>query len=158
MPTPIYCSINEGGIAGSVEIAGREDTIEVLKIDHNVSIPTDQHTGRSRGVRVHSPFKFIKAFDASSPYLYKACTEGQAFDTVKFSFYEIDETGAEVEYFTIMLEEVRVAKVRAFMPNVKDSDGARYPHMEEVEVTYRAITWTYTDGTLEHQDDWLAAR
>ena len=32
MPTPIYMSINDGGVKGSVEIAGREGTIEIIEI------------------------------------------------------------------------------------------------------------------------------
>jgi type VI protein secretion system component Hcp len=30
--------------------------------------------------------------------------------------------------------------------------------MVEYTFVYSRITWTYTDGTLEHTDDWIAAR
>lgn len=158
MPTPIYMSINDTGVAGSVEIAGREGTVEVIEMNHRVHIPTDVHTGASTGVRVHSAMIVRKAFDASSPYLYKAVTEGEQYDTVKFSFFEIDATGTEVEYFTILIERVRVSSVKVVVPNVKDLQAEHYPHMEEIEFVYGAMTKTFTDGTLEHTDDWVAAR
>lgn len=158
MPTPAYCSINEGGIAGSVEIAGREGTIEVIKFEHDVHIPTDIHSGKSSGVRQHKPAVITKAFDASSPYLYKALTNGETLDTVQIDWYEIDDTGTEVNYFTHLFERVRISDIHAFSPNAKDPDFEHFTHMEEVSFVYAKVTWTFTDGTLEHTDDWIEAR
>ena len=158
MPTPVYMSINDAGVAGSVEIAGREGTIEVIEVDHDLHIPTDVHSGRLTGVRMHSPFVVKAAFDAATPYLYKACTEGETYDTVSFGFYEIDDLGTEVEYYTILLERVKVSSVKVDVPNVKDTLMAHLPHMVEYSFVYGKVTWTFTDGTIEHTDDWIAAR
>ncbi|MBT8399512.1 MAG: type VI secretion system tube protein Hcp [Rhodothermia bacterium] len=158
MPTPIYMSINDTGVKGSVEIGGREDTVEVLEVAHDLHIPTDVHSGRLTGVRMHSPFKVRAAFDAATPYIYKACTEGETYDTVKFSFYQIDDTGTEVEYYTILLERVKVASVKVDVPNVKDAKFEHLPHMCEYSFVYSRVTWTFTEGTLEHTDDWVAAK
>ena len=158
MPTPIYMSINDTGVAGSVEIDGRVGTVEVLSIDHDLHIPTDVHSGKLTGVRMHSPFTVRTAFDAATAYLYKACTEGETYDTVKFSFYQIDDSGTEVEYYTILLERVKVASVKVIVPNVKDIAYEHYPHMMEYSFVYGKVTWTFTEGTLEHTDDWIAAR
>ena len=158
MPTPVYMSINDTGVAGSVEIAGREGTVEILEVIHDLHIPTDVHSGKLTGVRMHCPFTVRAAFDAATPYIYKACTEGETYDTVKFSFYEIDELGAEVEYYTILLERVKVSAVKVDVPNVKDIRNEHYPHMMEYSFVYGKVTWTFTEGTLEHTDDWVAAR
>ena len=158
MPTPVYMSINDGAVKGSVEIGGRQDTVEVLEIEHSLHIPTDIHSGKLTGVRQHSSFKVRAAFDAATPYIYKACCEGETFDTVKFGFYEIDDTGVEVEYFTITLERVKVSEVNVDVPNVKSEANEHLPHMAEYSFVYSRITWTYTDGTLEHTDDWIAER
>ena len=72
MPTPVYMNINDTGIKGSVAIAGREGTIEVLEVDHDLHIPTDIHSGKLTGVRVHGPMKVRAAFDAATPYIYKS--------------------------------------------------------------------------------------
>ncbi len=158
MPTPIYMSINDNSVKGSVEIVGREGTVEILEVIHNLHIPTDLHSGKLTGVRVHSAFTVRAAFDAAAPYIYRGCTEGKTYDKVKFSFYEIDDLGAEVEYFTILLERVKVASIKVDVPNVKDTRKEHYPHMLEYSFVYGKITWTFTKGTLEHTDDWIAAR
>ncbi len=145
MPTPVYMSINDTGVAGSVEIAGREGTVEILECIHDLHIPTDVHSGKLTGVRMHSPFTVRAAFDAATPYLYKACTEGETYDTVKFSFYEIDALGSEVEYYTILLERVKVASVKVDVPNVKDIRKEPYPHMLEYSFVYGKVTWTFTE-------------
>ena len=158
MPTPIYMFINDGGVEGSVDIAGREGSVEVIEMDHNVHIPTDIHSGRSSGVRQHGRMTVRAAIDKATPYIYKAVTEGETYDTVKFSFYQIDDTGTEVEYYTITIERVKVAEVKLDVPNVKNVEKEHYPHMVEYSFVYGKITWTWTDGTLEHTDDWVAAR
>ncbi len=158
MPTPVYMSINDNAVQGSVEIGGREGTVEVLEVEHDLHIPTDIHSGALTGVRQHGAFKVRAAFDAATPYLYKAICEGETYDTVKFSFYQIDATGTEVEYFTILLERVKVADINVDVPNVKTAQFEKLPHMLEYNFVYSRITWTFTDGTLEHTDDWIAAR
>lgn len=161
MPTPAYMTLKDdsgGDVKGSVEIGGREGTVEVMEFHHDLHIPTDPHNGRLTGVRMHSPARVIKAYDASSPYLYKACCEGQTFMEVTIDWYNIDDTGTEVIYFTHKLENVKVASVRAYMPNTKEPSKERYTHLEEVALVYGKITWTYADGSLEYTDAWIAER
>jgi len=161
MPTPSYTWIKDDQgteIKGSVQISGREGSIEIMEFEHDLKIPTDPHTGRLTGVRMHSAVKLVKAYDAASPYLYKACCEGQTLAEVEIKWYVIDETGTEVEYFIHKLENVKVASLRAFMPNTKDPLKERYTHLEEVALVYGKITWTYVDGTIEYTDAWMAAK
>lgn len=158
MPTPVYMNIDGGKVSGSVEIAGREGTIEILEVEHDLHIPTDVHSGKLTGVRMHSPFTVRAGIDAATPYLYKACTEGITYSEVKFSFFMIDDSGTEVEYYTILLEHVKVAGVKTHVPNVKDKDKAHLPHLVEYSFVYGRATWTITDGSIEHTDDWVAAR
>jgi type VI secretion system secreted protein Hcp len=161
MPTPSYAWLKDdkgGDLKGSVEIAGREGSVEIMEFHHDLHIPTDPHTGRLTGVRMHSPVILTKAFDASSPYLYKACCEGQTLKEVRIRWYAIDDTGTEREYFTHILEHVKVAAMKAFMPNTKDPDKERYVHLEEVSLVYGKITWVFVDGNVEYYDDWTAQK
>ena len=80
MAIPAYLWLKDDGgadIKGSVDVQGREGSIEVVALDHDVYIPTDNNTGKLTGTRTHKPFTFTKEIDASSPYLYKAVTTGQ---------------------------------------------------------------------------------
>lgn len=161
MPTPAYLWIKDetgADVKGSVDVKGREGSIEVLEFHHEVRIPTDPDTGRLTGTRKHESLTFVKAYDASSPYMYKAVCEGQTFNEVEFKWYQIDDTGSEKQYFAHKLEGVKVCSVKPIMYNVKDPAKERYVHLEEVSMRYRKITWTYLDGNLQASDAWAEGR
>lgn len=161
MAIPAYMWIKDdqgNSVDGSVNIAAREGSIEVLGFDHELRIPTDNDTGALTGTRKHEPFVFLKAFDAATPYLYKACSNGQTLKELTLRWYRIDDTGTEKEYFRHTLHDVKVTSVKPVMHNVKDIDKERYPHLEEVALRYARITWTYVDGNIEFADSWSEGR
>jgi len=161
MPIPAYAWFKDdtgAEVKGSVDVAGREGSVEVIAFDHQVRIPTDPDTGKLTGTRKHEGVKMVKAYDASSPYLYKAVCEGQTFKEVEIKWYHIDDTGTEKEYFKHKLEGVKVCSVKPIMHNVKDPSKERYEHLEEVEMRYQKITWTYVDGNLQASDSWKEGR
>lgn len=58
MAIPAYMWIKDdqgSEIEGSVSIADREGSIEVLHFDHELRIPTDGDTGSLTGTRKHEP-------------------------------------------------------------------------------------------------------
>ena len=135
MAIPAYLWLKDDGgadIKGSVDVQGREGSIEVVALDHDVYIPTDNNTGKLTGTRTHKPFTFTKEIDASSPYLYKAVTTGQTLKTAEFKFYRINDAGQEVEY----------------------PSREKHNHLERIEFRYEKITWTYKDGNIIHSDSW----
>lgn len=157
MAIPVYLWLKDDGgadIKGSVDVKGREGSIEVVGQDHNLYIPTDNNTGKLTGTRVHTPFVFTKEVDASSPYLYKAVTTGRTLEGAEFKWYEINKAGQEVEYFNTKLKNVRVVKVASKMHDVKDPAKEKHNHLELVELRYEEITWTYKDGNIIHSDSW----
>ena len=158
MPIPAYMWINDGEIKGGCTVAGREDSIEVLEFNHEVRIPTDPDTGQLTGTRKHEAFKIVKAFDQSSPLLYKAVCEGLTYETLRLEWYKIDDEGAEIMYFKHDLEQVKVCSVKPIMYNVKAKEYERYVHMEEISFRYGKISWEYPDGGFMHSDSWLEGR
>ncbi len=161
MPIPAYMWLKDDSgtpVEGSVDVAGREKSVEVYEFEHEVRIPTDPDTGKLTGTRKHEAIRLVKAFDAASPYLYKAACEGQTFSEVEIKWYRIDDTGTEMEYFNHKLEGVKVCSVRPIMYNVKDSSKERYVHLEEVQLRYQKITWTYAEGNLQATDSWKDGR
>ena len=112
MPIPAYLWLKgEGGgtIRGSVDITGREGSIEIHGLHHGITLPTDNATGKATAPRDHAPFLFSKEIDASSPYLYKSVTTGQKLQSAEVKFYRINDAGREVEYFIVLMEGVRIA-------------------------------------------------
>ncbi|AJQ96052.1 Hcp family type VI secretion system effector [Gynuella sunshinyii] len=158
MAIPAYLWLKDeqgNNISGSVKVSGREGSIEVLELSHNIYIPTDSDTGELTGTRKHSPVTIGKACDASSPYLFKACCRGQKFTEAVFCLYKIDDSGQEVEYYKYLLEGVKISSFSPGFPNVKDPGAERIPHMETVTFGYEKITHIHIDGNLSYYDSWL---
>ncbi|WPO98712.1 Hcp family type VI secretion system effector [Pseudomonas sp. HR96] len=157
MAIPVYLWLKDDGgspLKGSVDVQGRQGSIEVLALDHALSIPTDNNSGKLTGTRIHEPLRFTKEVDASSAYLYKAVSTGQSLHSAEFKYYRIDDNGQEVEYFNKLLEGVKVVKVAPKMHDIKDPSKHKHNHLEEIELRYEKITWLFLDGTIKHSDAW----
>lgn len=157
MAIPAYVWLKDDGgadIRGSVTVHGREGSLEIVAFDHEVYIPTDNNTGKLTGTRVHRPITMTKEVDASTPYLYKAVTSGQTLKSVEIKWYRIDDAGKEEEYFNTKLDDVKVVSVRPKMLDIKNPAYEKHNHLEEVQLRYAKITWTYKDGNIMHSDTW----
>jgi len=152
----MYMTVPEA--PGSVAIAGREETIELIQLDHLVHLPVDIHTGRSSGVRQHGIMAVRAALDAATPNMYKAVTEGSQFPEVTINFYRIDDLGVEENYYTMILSRVRVTSIEIVVPNVKDISNEHLPHMVVYGLVYGALEETFVPTKIMHKDDWLATR
>jgi type VI secretion system secreted protein Hcp len=40
------------------------------------------------------------------------------------------------------------------VPDCVDPASSTHPPLEEIAFVFHSITWTYTDGGVEHQDTW----
>ena len=145
-------------IQGSVDISGREGTIEVIALEGNVEIPVDPETNEARGVRRHDGFKVTAIVDKATPLFYKAISEAKRWQSVVLSSYAPDETGAEKNTYNIQMENVAVIAARQVKMNVKAADTKPMPDMIEVTFRYPKITHTWVDGNVTTTDDWKAAR
>jgi type VI secretion system secreted protein Hcp len=157
MALPAYLTLTgerQGPIVGSCKQKGREDTILVQAVDHEVSIPRDSQTGLATGKRVHHPLTILKAVDRSSPLLYMALTSGEHMKAAEIKWYQINEKGQEENYFTTSLEDAIIVSVKAFKKNCQDPAQAHLGDMEEVSFTYRKIIWRAIRDGVESEDDW----
>jgi type VI secretion system secreted protein Hcp len=129
MAIPVYLWLYEEEgklIKGSVDVTGREGSIECVGMQHDLFIPTDDATGAATGTatgtRQHEAYTFEKLIDSSSPLLYKALTTGRPLAKAEFKFYRINYNGQEENYFTVTLENVKVCHVVPVMYDTKDPD------------------------------------
>ena len=155
MAVPVHLWLKDDGganIRGSSDVKDREGSIELRAIHYNMSIPTDNNTGKLTGTRQHAPFQFDKEIDSSSPYLYKAVGTGQTLHSAEIKWYCINDAGQEVEYFNIYLENVKVISVTPMMHDTRGCPGTG--HMENVALRYEKITWKYVDGNIQYTDAW----
>jgi type VI secretion system secreted protein Hcp len=161
MPMPCHITFegeNQGAIAGSCIMQGREDTILVEAFNHEVRIPRDPQTGLAQGKRIHEPFTIVKFQDKATPLLYQALCTGEHMKEVVLKWYRIDPTGQEEHYFTTTLKDAIIVNIRPFMPNVLDVQTEAYGHMEEVSCTYKEIEWTWEVDGISSSDSWLAPK
>ena len=158
MPMPAHMTLegeNQGSIEGSCDMQGREATILIEAMNHEVRIPRDPQTGLSTGKRIHNAFSVVKVFDKASPKLYQALCTGEHMQNVTLKWYRIDPTGQEEHYFTHTLEDAIIVSVRPWMPNCLDAATESYTHMEEVMFTYKKIRWTWEIDGIETEDSWI---
>ncbi|WP_293000354.1 type VI secretion system tube protein TssD [Pantoea sp.] len=157
MAIPVYLWLyeEEGKLLnGPVAVTGREGSIELTGMQHDVFIPTDDKTGAVTGTRQHEAYTFEKLIDSSSPLLYKALTTGKTLAKAVFKFHRINYHGQEEEYFVTKLENVKVSHVVSVLFDAKDPDYDKHGHTEHVGLRYEKIDWHYIDGNIKHADSW----
>lgn len=155
MAIPVHMFIKDDGgavIRGGSDVVHREGSIELRGVQHLLSIPTDNNTGKLTGMRQHAPFMFEKEIDSTSPYLYKAVATGQTLKEAEIKWYRISDAGQEEEYFNILLEDVKVISISPIMHDTRNCPGTG--HMESVALRYAKITWKYVDGNIQYTDAW----
>ena len=102
----------QGEILGSSTAKGREDKIEIYGWNHEVISPRDAATGKSVGKLQHTAIEVTKALDKSSPKLMNILVNNENLTDFQLEFYQPSPTGAEVQYFTIKLDNASVSEVR----------------------------------------------
>lgn len=149
----------QGDIKGSVTLKGREGTIAVIAVSHEIVSPRDPASGLPTGKRMHKPFVITKELDKSSPLLQKLlCTNEMISElTIQFWTPQIRSTigvGSEVQHYTVKLTNANIASVSFRMLNNKNPELVRYAEYEEIAFTYQKIEWTWVDGGITASDDW----
>lgn len=161
MAIPVYLWLtDEAGnqVRGSVDVQGREGSIEIVELMHNVELPTDPLTGKITAKRKHGDYALIKEVDCSSPYLYQGVVSGKKFKQAVLKFYRINYNGQEEEYFRVTMDNVRVNEVEPFMFDIKDPMFEKHTHLEAFYLAYEKITWHYLDGNIIHSDSWNGSK
>ena len=161
MPMPCHLEVegqNQGKIDGSCVMEGREGTILVYAMNHDVHIPRDPQSGLPSGKRIHGPLSIVKEYDKASPKLYQALCTGEHMKSVVIKWYRIDPTGTEEHYFTHTLEDAIVVGMKPYMPIAFVPENEPYRHMEEVSFTYSKIKWTWEPDGIESEDSWAVPK
>jgi type VI secretion system secreted protein Hcp len=151
----------QGPIEGSVTQQGREKSIMVIAVSHDIISPRDAASGLPTGKRQHKPFVITKLLDKASPKLYQAIVRNENIPEWELQFWTpqlkaASGVGAEVQHYTVKLINANIASISFRMPNNKHPDLMTFAEYEEVAFTYQKIVWTWKDGGIEADDDWEA--
>ncbi|CAN95158.1 MULTISPECIES: type VI secretion system tube protein TssD [Sorangium] len=161
MPLSAYLRLvgeRQGEIRGSVTQKGREGSILVTEVFHSLVGPRDPVTGRPTGKRMHKPFIVTKDLDRSTPLLLSILSHNESIPRWELQFYRSIAIGVERPVFTVQLTNANISSIQFHMLNVRNPGQSRLPEQEEVAFTYQKVVWTWNDGGLSAEDDWLTPR
>jgi type VI secretion system secreted protein Hcp len=156
MALPIYIEmegVTQGKFDGGVQRKGREKWIEGIAVEHQVYVPTDRLTGSVTGSRVHNAFYLMKEIDKSSPMILKALVTNESLKSVIIHFYQPGKDGKEVEFYNIKMTDAAVTSVETILPHVHTRADEK--PQEKIALRYGAIEWTFTEGNIVANDQWL---
>lgn len=145
-----------GKIKGGVTQKGREESILVIALTHEIVSPRDPASGLPTGKRMHKPFVITKEVDKSSPILYNVLVNNENIKKWELKLWEPSSSGVEKQHYTVRLTNANIASIHFKMANVKNVELSKYKEYEEIAFTYQAIEWVWTDGGISAGDDWLA--
>lgn len=148
----------QGDIKGSVTQKGREGTIKVLAVDHEIVSPRDAASGLPTGKRQHKPFVIVKELDKSTPLLYNVLVNNENITEFTLQYWRPSTgatgIGAETQAFTVRLTNANIAGIKHEMLNNAYPENTALAERERIAFTYQKIEWTWTDGGIMAMDDW----
>ena len=147
---------SQGEIKGSVTQKGREDSIMVIAVNHEVTSPRDAASGLPTGKRQHRPLVVTKEIDKSTPLLMNALVNNENISDFELQFWQPSPSGQEVQYYTIQLIDANIANIRFEMLNNRYPENMQHKEREHVSFCYQKITWTFEDGGITAEDLWEA--
>jgi type VI secretion system secreted protein Hcp len=152
----LYLKSNGSDIAGeSTQTSlGRADSIECLYFEDSVRTAREKSSGQATGRRTYEPVRILKRIDKSSPLLAKSLCNNEKIDGIFKFFRPNGDTGETTHFFTVEIEQGRLAGIKRVSPNVIDPAAGAEPPTEEVSFVFHSITWTYEEGGVMHKDTW----
>lgn len=150
-----------GLVKGSVTQKGREDSIAVYAVQHEIASPRDAQSGLPTGKRMHKPFVITKELDKSSPVLESMLCTNENITEFKLQFWApqikaATGLGTEVQIYTIKLTNASIASYTLDMRLNKVEANISLPVLEVISFTYQKIEWLWNDGGIMASDDWEA--
>jgi type VI secretion system secreted protein Hcp len=153
----LFLKANGSDIKGESTQAsmGRADSIECVSFNSGVTSARESASNLATGRRQHEPITIRKRIDKASPLLAKALVENQQVEGA-FKFYRPNPTGdgTTEQFFTVAIKGGRVFSQKLLILNTLDPQQASEPPLEEVGFVFHTINWTYTNGGIEHEDNW----
>ena len=137
----------------------REKTIECVQYKHSVKTQREGGSAHATGRRQYEELEIVKRIDRSTPLLMKALTENTELEAT-FMFYRPNPAGdgTTEQFYTVVLKKARISAIEQYSPDVFEPAKTPIPPFEKVRFVFGHINWTYTNGGVQHEDDWAASK
>ena len=131
----------------------RANTIEVVSLEQEIFRPFDRASLQPTGRRIYAPIKFSKRLDRSTPLLRKALIQNEVMEG-SFRWFRPNPAGdgTTEQFFTLTFTEGRITRCTLRLPDILNAATANLPPLEDIELTFGTITWTWVSGNIEHTD------
>ena len=143
-----------GALQGGITKPGREHSIGVIAVSHEIIAARDPQTGSPTGRRQHKPLHVTKELDAATPTLLTMLATNEVITEWKLNFYDTNVQGVEKNNYRIELVNAQLISYQFTQPNVRDDAQSKRACYEELAFVYQKITWTDVDRGIVAADDW----
>ena len=144
------------GIDGEAVDKDHQGWSDLTSMQWGVGRAITPASGLPTGKRQHKPVSIVKPLDKATPLLMRDCSSGKAVSEVEIHLTRTGRDGARETYLIIKMQDVIISSYDVASGN--DDSGEPIRPLEQLELTYSSITWTYVDGGVEYTDDWAATR
>ncbi|MBC7875487.1 MAG: type VI secretion system tube protein Hcp [Ferruginibacter sp.] len=150
----------QGKFKGESTKSKFSDRSEIAGYVQEVSSPRDAASGMATGKRTHQPVLVLKQSGAASPQFFQALTSNEVLKKVVIDFYKPDASGAEMNYYTVTLENVSVSGYKQFIGPLENEkfNPANTILYDEIKLTFQKITIEDKAGKTMAMDDWNAQK
>ena len=155
-----FASPNMGAIFGKGQVYGMNQGLKTLT-PGNLSYAVTQYdpaSGSLVGRRMHDPITIRKEVDSASPLILSALANNKEFPKFDLNFLKTNAQGKTEPYFTITLTNATLVSLgRKLVPH-PPSGRQQFTtnEVEEFEITFQKIVYTWTKGGITASDDWDA--
>jgi type VI secretion system secreted protein Hcp len=131
------------------------DRSEITGYLQEVASPRDAATGLASGKRSYQPVLILKQSGASSPQYFQALTTNELLKKVVIDFYRPDPSGMEVNFYTVILENVSVSGYKQFIGPLENEkfNPANNTLYDEIKLSFQKITVEDKIGKTMTTDD-----
>jgi type VI secretion system secreted protein Hcp len=155
IPVALFLTANGAAVQGDSQQEMTEGAIECIAYQSAVAAGQRQGSGQATGRRTQEGITIRKPIDRSSPLLAKALCHNEVIEgTFKFFRPNANGDGTTEQYFTVEIENGRVARIHLVSPDGYANPGEPpfVTAFEDVQFTYNAITWRYEMTGTEYTD------
>jgi type VI secretion system secreted protein Hcp len=137
----------QGALKGDVTAKGREGSVALTTLAHELTSPRDPASGLPTGKLQHKPIVIAKVVDQASPQLLQAMVNNENLTSVRI---ELWRSGAEVAapYFVMVLTNATISDIAFATSNDGQSES------EQLSFTYQKIVWSYPGSGASVESDW----
>jgi len=132
----------------------RLNTIEVFALKNAMGTQFDRTSMQASSRRYYEPVTFTKGVDASTVKIRRAHATNERITSARFRWYRQAPGGTVAHFLTLLLEDAIITSSVLRLPDTMNPVTHTLPPLEDVSIAFNQITWTITDGGVEHSDMW----